>query len=274
MPEFKCEQCGKEFDQSASLHQHVKDKHTQPLVTEAQKQPLPTEEHAHQNAQITHHDKNQGHHSHQHVHPSGKIRLKISKTVIYVAILVVVIGAGGYGVYAYMSSQPSQPQKEASIPTAQLGALGSNHIHADIAIYMDGVAITPFGPRYYVKSPYMHVESGPGEGYVLHMHAVNTPLSIFFRSIGMNFNSECFRLDNGKEYCNDGTKRLKMYVKHDGGQWEESRQFHTYIFRDLDKILITYGNETPEQIKQQQDSVTSSAIDNAGRQMDLSRFTR
>jgi hypothetical protein len=201
------------------------------------------------------------------------VKLKISKNSLYIVILVVVVASAGYGAYTYIGSQPTKPTTS-SAPTAQLGALGSNHIHADLAIYMEGTPITPFSPRYYVKSPYMHVESGPGEGYVLHMHAINTPLSIFFRSIGMTYNSECFRLDNGKEYCNDGEKRLRMFVKHDGGQWEENRQFHTYIFQDLDKILITYGNDSPDEIKKQQDSVTDWAKDNTGRQMDLSRFAR
>lgn len=273
MSEFKCEHCGKEFDQSASLQQHVRDKHTQPQPA-AEPHPHSAAGHQHE-AHHPGHPHHEGHvdHAHQHPHAGGKVRLKISKTMLYAAILVVVIGVGGYGAYAYIGGQPSQPQdQDASVPTAQLGALGSNHIHADIAVYMEGEAITPFGPRHYVRSPYMHVEAGPGEGYVLHMHAVNSPLSIFFRSIGMTFNSECFRLDNGREYCNDGAKSLKMFVKHEGGQWEESRQFHTYIFRDLDKILITYGNESPDQISQQQDSVTDSSIDNADRQMDLGRI--
>jgi hypothetical protein len=263
MSEFKCDHCEKTFEHTVALQQHVRDKHMQP-----QPEAVPADAQA---TQPAHPEKKPEHHA---PHGAGKVKFKISKTMMYAIVAILIVGAAGYGAYAYMSGHPAPQKQEPAVSTsgAPLGQLGSTHIHADFQIYLDGKKVTPLPGRYYVRGPYMHVETGPGEGEVIHMHATNAPLSIFFRSLGMNFNSECFRLDNGKDYCNAGNKTLKMFVKHEFGDWEESRQFHTYIFQNHDKILITYGKESAEELQTQKDSVTDFAKDNDDGQMDLSKI--
>jgi hypothetical protein len=259
MADFKCDHCEKTFEHSTALQQHVRDKHTNPQPPEAQR---PAEAHVPAKNEVKPAAKRDG------------IKIRMSKTVVYAILGVLVVAGGSYAAYVYIDGQPKNSVKTDQAPSTQLGALGSTHIHADLALYLDGQQITPFEPRYYVRNAYMHVEAGAGEGYVLHAHATGTPLSIFFRSLGMGFNSECFRLDNGRDYCNDGAKTLKMFVKREGGQWEENRQFHTYVFSDHDKILVTYGDETPGEIGQQQDSVTNYSRENDDRQMDLGNIPR
>ncbi len=144
----------------------------------------------------------------------------------------------------------------------QIGAVGSTHIHADIAVFLNGNQITPFGQQYFVRSPYVHMEGGPGEGTVIHMHATNVPLNFFFKSLGMDLASNCFKLDTAENFCDSGDKTLKMYVKHAGGEWEQNFDNGNYVFRNLDKILITYGNENLDQIKIQENSVTDFSKDN------------
>ena len=85
------------------------------------------------------------------------------------------------------------------------------------------------------------------------MHATNVPLGLFFKSIGMKFSSDCFELDTGEKHCDGG----KMFVKRAGGEWERNYEMEKYVFRDGDKVLISYGNETEEQLKQQMQSVDS-----------------
>lgn len=253
MTEFKCEKCGKVFEQEASLKQHVNDKHVEkPAQQENEKlveKPVQTS---------TQNEK--------------KVSMKIGKGTLYGIIIAVVIGIGAFGGYWYFTNLPASSGAETL--STPIGPLGSTHIHADFAIFLDGEQITPLDEKYFVKNQFIHVESGSGAGTVIHMHATNVPLSFFFKSLGMNFNSECFTLDNGKEYCNEGNKTLKMYIEHQGGEWEENKQFHTYIFKDLDKILITYGDEAADEIAAQQDSVTDFAAANADRQMNLNNLPR
>lgn len=262
MPEFKCEQCGKVFEQQVSLNQHMNDKH-------GQKEPE-------QPAKVVHPIQEALYQGHKPAHSGTKFKLKIDSKLIFLIVGIVVAVGAGYGAYWYVTSQPSQSGSSSSLSSlsAPIGPLGSIHIHADLAVFLDGDEITPLQPKYYVRNQFVHVEAGVGPGTVIHMHATNVPLGFFLRSLGMNFNNECFRLDNGKEYCNEGDKSLKMFVKHAGGQWEQNRQFHTYVFQDLDKILITYGNETDNQIQLQEDSVTDFAAANSDRQTGLSNLPR
>ena len=55
-------------------------------------------------------------------------------------------------------------------------------------------------------------------------------------------------------FNNNDKKTLKMYING-----ELNKEFSNYEFKDLDKILISYGNEDEKQIKKQIDSVTDKA---------------
>ncbi|MBU5537395.1 MAG: hypothetical protein QW818_02335 [Candidatus Aenigmatarchaeota archaeon] len=184
---------------------------------------------------------------------------KISKGKLFAIVIpIVIFGLIGYAIYW-------------ALTTESIGTLGSTHIHADFAIFLNGKKITPLPEQYYVASPYIHVEAGPGAGSVIHMHATNVPLKMFFNSLGMKLTSKCFEINKDNKYCNDGVNTLKMFVKHVNGTWEQNFEYEKYVFKDLDKILITYGNETDEEIQLQQNNVTDFAKDNSGRSMVLRR---
>ncbi len=158
-----------------------------------------------------------------------------------------------------------------AITTEGVGALGSTHIHADLGVFLNGEELTPFGPDFYVASSYVHVEDGAGAGTVVHMHATGVPLKMFFNSFGMKFTPECFEVSKDSKFCNDGVNTLKMYVKHNNGTWEKNTEYEKFVFTDLDKILITYGDESDDEIVAQQNNVTDFSKDNSGRGMILRR---
>ncbi len=187
---------------------------------------------------------------------STSIKLKKRQLMILVFVVLGIAGLG-YGIYQVYSS-----------PYANIGPFGSTHIHADFLVYINNNPIT-FGAKYFVKDSRVHIEHGSGAGTVMHMHSTSTPLGLFFNSLGMKFTNECFTLDNGKSYCNDGFNSLKLYVKHKDGNWELNNEFDRYAFQALDKILISYGSDDADAIKSQQDSVTNFAKDISGRSVPL-----
>ena len=146
-----------------------------------------------------------------------------------------------------------------------IGILDSQHIHADWKVYINGIALD-FSDKAHMErmrsnkpvSSFIHVDSGapPPEktGDILHMHATGVPLWIFFESIGMDFNRDCIILENKEKFCNDGNKKLKFSVNG-----KESNEFENYVFKKLDKILISYGNDSEEEIKNQLASITNFA---------------
>ena len=146
-----------------------------------------------------------------------------------------------------------------------IGILNSDHLHADWKIYVNNQLLDLSGMAHMDRmaqgkqvSSFMHVDSGaPGEktGDVLHMHAKNVPLWLFFESVGMKLTNECITLENDEHYCDDGKHRLRMYANG-----VEQSSLRDYVFHDLDKILITYGDDE-NMIPSQLASITNFAKD-------------
>ncbi|MBI2151594.1 hypothetical protein HYU21_02600 [Candidatus Woesearchaeota archaeon] len=67
----------------------------------------------------------------------------------------------------------------------------------------------------------------------------------------MKFDKECLTLNANEKYCNNKEKLLKFYVNG-----EKNNEFGDYVFRDKDKLLISYGSENNDAIGLQIDSIT------------------
>lgn len=187
----------------------------------------------------------------------SKKKLSVKKILVFLVPLLILVGIG-YGIYWALTAE-------------SIGPIGSTHIHTDFAIFLDGKQITPLPAVYYVRSPSVHIETGAGAGTVIHIHATDVPLKMFFDSLRMKFNSECFEVDRNEKYCNSNENTLKMFVKHNNETWEQNSEYEKYVFKDLDKILITYGDEAEEEIMMQQNNVTDFSKDNSGKSMAVRR---
>ena len=113
---------------------------------------------------------------------------------------------------------------------SKIGKLGSQHIHTDWKIYINGGELSFEGKDHMGRmknnlpvSSFIHVDSGSPvpekTGDILHMHATGVPLWIFFESIEL-------KLPDG----------MKAYVNG-----KEISDYKNYVFNDFDKILITDG---------------------------------
>lgn len=127
---------------------------------------------------------------------------------------------------------------------------GEFHAHADFRMYLNGKAYNFLQERYMERLEAIHVHDMNGE--LIHVHERGATLGDFFSSMGMSFNSSCFILDDGTEYCNDGDKTLRMYING-----KPNNEYNNYEMHDLDRILITYGNESD--ISNQISSVSDTA---------------
>lgn len=134
-----------------------------------------------------------------------------------------------------------------------IGALKSTHLHADIKVYINGKPVDFSQKKYQLTTSFIHFEEGIGD--VIHTHATGLTIGHLLNSVGMGLsnNEKCIRIE-GNNYCNEGNKTLKFYVN---GQL--SKEIWSYVIKDLDKYLISYGDESEGAIKKQIDSVTSLA---------------
>lgn len=135
---------------------------------------------------------------------------------------------------------------------AGVGALGSVHLHADVKVYINGQSIDFSQKKYQLTTSFIHFEEGIGD--VIHTHATGLTVGHMLNSVGMGLNDKCIIADK-KSYCNDGNNKLKFYVN---GQL--SSEFGSRIIEDLDKYLISYGDEDEAAIQKQLDSITNLAL--------------
>lgn len=131
---------------------------------------------------------------------------------------------------------------------SKIGPLGSAHEHADFKVYINGKELNFAHLEYMVRDKYVHIEEMNGK--TIHKHATGITLGYFFKTLGFEFNENCFILDDGEEYCNNDERRLKFYVNH-----QKNFEYEDYEIKEGDKILINYGNESEEDIKKQMESV-------------------
>ncbi len=145
----------------------------------------------------------------------------------------------------------------------QVPLLNDVHNHADIKIVLNNEPYNLnqtkyMSPKNNAKSPFMHLHEDDGD--ILHQHISDGSLGLFFESISMNLSSECFILDNKTAYCNNEESQVRMYVNG-----RENKLFERYIFKDLDRILITFTKPDIASIQEQISKVTDKACIQSGK---------
>ncbi len=141
-----------------------------------------------------------------------------------------------------------------------------NHTHADFAVWINGKKWDFAQVKYMSgkstddhsalddgdKDEHFHMHDGNGD--VVHSHKPDLPISEFFTSLGWTLTSTCVTVDTGEKYCNEaGDKKWRMFVNA-----KEQVMNPHYSFKDLDKILFTYGSN-PDVILYQIDALSDDA---------------
>lgn len=146
----------------------------------------------------------------------------------------------------------------AASPLPSPSATEAFHAHADLTVYVNGRALDLSVAKYQsTKEKELdhdtHLHAGNGK--IIHLHKRGVTLAQLFKSFSMEYTPTCLTLDDGKKYCTDGTKSLKLYINGKA----ISDQFGDYQPQDLDRILISFGSETTAQLQSQLDAVPDEA---------------
>src|SRR3989338_5565935 len=141
-----------------------------------------------------------------------------------------------------------------------------NHTHADFAIYIEGEKMDFTDPKYMsglstddtthdeeeeYHHPYLHLHDEIG--HVIHSHKPELMIGDFLKSIGFAMTEQCLTLDTKVMICPEEAKHWEMYVN--GGELPFDP---TYVFTDMDKILLTYGSDA-EEVKRELQEMTDDA---------------
>ena len=169
---------------------------------------------------------------------------KISKSkrksnLIAAGILTLIALIVGYSGYVFVTM-------DADVPGAPPGAgkLGGEHEHASLLVRIFNDKFDFAVPSYQIKSSWIHFEES--DGTTIHRHASGVTLGYLFQTLNIDINSKCYAFPDGRQFCTNQDYSLKYYINH-----KIVDDINDYVIQDDDRILITYGDETNEQIEEQ-----------------------
>ena len=154
--------------------------------------------------------------------------------------IVAVLAISGYNFYQLSSTVTPQGEPPGS------GPLGAIHIHAGLLTMIYGQQFDYSSNAYQIKSPYISFQKGNGE--TVHAMATNVTMGALFDSVRIGLDDKCFTFPDKRPFCTDTKYTLKFYVNH-----HQVPDIRNYVFKDQDRLLISYGNENETQINSQLD---------------------
>ena len=176
----------------------------------------------------------------------NKRKTNLMATGILALIAVIV----GYSVFVFMTQVDTSGALGA--PDGA-GRLGDEHEHASLLVRIFGDKLDFSSPAYQIKSSWIHFEDS--DGTTIHRHSSGVTLGYLFDSMGFTVNDECFAFPDGREFCTNEDYSLKYYINH-----QSVGNIYDYVLEDDDRILISFGPETPEEIEEQLIELDSQII--------------
>ena len=152
------------------------------------------------------------------------------------ALIAVIVGYSSYVFVTMDSNAPGAP------PGA--GKLGDEHVHSSLLVRIFGDKFDFAVPSYQIKSSWIHFEDS--DGTTIHRHSSGVTLGYLFDSINIGIDNKCYIFPDGRQFCTNEDYSLKYFINH-----KRVNDINDYIFEDGDRILISFGSETPEQIEEQ-----------------------
>ena len=164
---------------------------------------------------------------------------KRKTTLIATGILALIAVIVGYSSFVFVTM-------DSNIPGAPPGAgkLGDEHVHSSVLVRIFGDKFDFAVPSYQIKSSWIHFEDS--DGTTIHRHSSGVTLGYLFDSLNIGIDSKCFVFPDGRQFCTNEDYSLKYYINH-----QPVSNINDYIFEDGDRILISFGPETPEEIEEQ-----------------------
>lgn len=168
----------------------------------------------------------------------------VTKVILIILILLAIVG----GIFVWQRQRSKLTNATSliqNIPTQT--AEEKTHIHAAFIIFTNGTKRIFTDSKYHERIPEAHLHvSSPS---VIHIHAGGITWQEFFDSLPspMKVTAECLTTGTGQRFCTKGESDLKFYLN---GQRAQQSILNQEI-RDNDMLLISYGSENENQLREQ-----------------------
>ena len=164
---------------------------------------------------------------------------KRKNMLIAIGVFAVIAVIVGYSIYVFLNMTETAPGGPENA-----GALGSAHDHAGILVNIFGDSFDFSAPAYQIKSSWIHFEGR--DAFTVHKHATGVTLGYMFDTLQLRVDDQCFTFQDGRNFCTNDDYKLRFFVND-----EESTDIRELEIEEDDRILITYGAETSEEIEAQ-----------------------
>ena len=173
---------------------------------------------------------------------------KRKNTLLAVGILGLIGLIVGYASFTFVTTPVGAP---GSPPGA--GILGDEHEHASVLVRIFGDKFDFAATTYQIKSSWIHFEES--DGNTVHRHSSGVTLNYLFESLGIGIDEDCYIFGDGRQFCTNEDYSLKYFINGDS-----VNSINDYVVQNDDRILISYGSETEEQIIAQLNELDSQII--------------
>ena len=174
---------------------------------------------------------------------------KRKQTLIAVGVLGVIVVIVGYAGFLFMNMTESAPGGPENA-----GALGSEHSHAALLVKIFGDTFEFSSPAFQIKSTWIHFEGR--DGSTIHKHATGVDLGYLFETLGIGLDDQCYIFPDGKQFCSNEDYSLKFFINR-----EQVSDIRDYEIMEDDRILIVFGDETPEEIEAARKAISSPLLE-------------
>ena len=164
---------------------------------------------------------------------------KRKETLIALGVFAVIAVIVGYSVYMFVNMTETAPGGPENA-----GVLGSEHSHAAILVKIFGDSFDFSAPAYQIKSSWIHFEGR--DGGTIHKHATGVTVGYLFETLALGLDDQCFVFQDGRSFCTNEDYSLNFFVND-----KQTADIRDLEITEDDRILITYGAETPEEIESQ-----------------------
>ena len=173
---------------------------------------------------------------------------KRKNTLLAVGILGLIGLVVGYASFAFVTMGTDTP---GAPPGA--GKLGDEHEHASLLVRIFGDKFDFSATTYQINSSWIHFEES--DGNTIHRHSSGVTLDYLFGTLGLDIDEDCYIFGDGRQFCTNEDYSLKYFINGDS-----VNDINDYVIQDDDRILISYGSETEDQIADQMNELYSQII--------------
>ena len=179
---------------------------------------------------------------------ASRSKNKRKTNLMAAGILALIALIVGYASYEFITM-------DADIPGAPSGAgkLGGEHEHASLLVRIFGDRFDFSVPSYQIKSSWIHFEES--DGNTIHRHSSGITLGYLFETLSIGIDENCYVFSDGRQFCTNEDYSLKYFINGDS-----VNSINDHVVQDDDRILISYGGETKEQITEQLNELYSQII--------------